>query len=612
MGAHTDTSIPRFTVTGVIAGGFFIFFALSAFFSFFMNASDAIKAHLKENGAEAVAAMERGAERGHGDISLSIRAFGPSFVENATGRGTPFLLEVLGIGLIICLSQAYHYPVKRFFRNKRRGEPIPPPLEAAARERLSHSPIVLGVFLPAAMIAFEFLMIGAISGGLGRREIAADQLRLIAPKILLAAMAGLFMYLWQRHRVQSRFLRHAYSKRELTERMPPGRRNSIRGTLALVSFLTAILPAAVSVSLIASGFSVVDSSRKLTAQELDLLFGQSRSSSDRAGSARAGSDIDWTAFLGDLKAAGLPGLPLLYFDTLESWRLVIGMAIGLSIVLGYAAAIVRWVSSDFILPLEELSSSMQRLSLEDSTEPSPVTTTNELGDLALGFNAMLKGLEERNRLKGLFGQYLTREVSEAILAGRLNLDGDRYQATVMFTDIRNFTAMSESMDPGDVFRFLNGYFDTMIEAIMSKGGFIDKFIGDGILSVFGLPVRGEDHARLAVEAAMEMRGRLEALNRERRAASLDPIAIGSGIHTGPVIAGNVGNEKRAQFTVIGDTVNLASRLEGLNKRFASSIILSDSTWAALPEELRERGSFERLSDVEVRGKKEPLTLYKAC
>lgn len=609
MRTKKGKSIPRFGVTGVIAGGFFIFIALSAFFSFFMNASDAIKAHLRDNGAEAVAAIERGAKQGRGELELTLKAYAPPGAKGPTDHGMPFLMEVAGIALIICLSQAYHYPVRRFFRDKRRGEPTPVRLAAAARERLSHSPVVLGVFLPAAMILFEFAMIGALGGGFGQRQAAADQLRLIAPKILLAAMAGLFMYLWQRHRVQTLFLRHAYSKAELSERMPPGRRNSIRGTLALVSILTAVLPAAVSVSLIASGFSVAASARDLSSDELALLFGQPRAAA--AGAPPAGQRVDWAAFLGEMRAAGMPQLPLLYFDTLESWRLVIGMAIGLSIVLGYAAAISRWVSSDFILPLEELRGTMRRLGQDETAEPTPVTTTNELGELALGFNAMLKGLDERNRLKGLFGQYLTREVSEAILAGRLSLDGDRYQATVMFTDIRNFTAMSEAMAPEDVFRFLNGYFDTMIEAIMSKGGFIDKFIGDGILSVFGLPVRGDDHARLAVEAALEMRGRLEALNGERLAAGLGPIAIGSGIHTGPVIAGNVGNEKRAQFTVIGDTVNLASRLEGLNKRYASSIILSDSTWAALPGELRQRGAFERLSDVEVRGKKEPLTLYKA-
>jgi class 3 adenylate cyclase len=469
MARHKKNPIPRFSVTGVIAGGFFIFFALSAFFSTFMSASDTIKQHIMNGGVKAIAVInhERGEESGQIVIEAELENQEPPFFKNRLGQGMPVALEAIGIILIICLSQAYHYPVKSFFRKKRRGQNIPAMLEAVARRRLSRSPLVLGLCLPLAMTVFEFIMVGILKEGFAEHAMAGAQLKLMASKTLLAAMAGLFMFLWQRHRVQTVFLKCAYSKQELSERMPPGRKGSIRGTLALLSVLTAVLPAAVIISLVLSGFSVIDSSRELSADEI------------------------------------------------------------------------------------------------------------------------------------------------AILDGRLNLDGDRYLATVMFTDIRNFTAMSESMSPEEVFRFLNGYLDAMIEVIMSKGGFIDKFIGDGILSVFGLPVRGEDHARLAVETALEMRDRLDSLNADRKAAGLDPIAIGSGIHTGPVIAGNVGNEKRVQFTVIGDTVNLASRLEGLNKRFASSIILSDATWSALPEDMRSRDEFVRLSDVEVRGKKDPLTLYKA-
>lgn len=252
---------------------------------------------------------------------------------------------------------------------------------------------------------------------------------------------------------------------------------------------------------------------------------------------------------------------------------------------------------------------MKRVEDGHAVAPLPVMTSNEVGQLTLGFNRMMKGLDERDRIKGLFGQYLTTEVSQAILDGRVNLGGDRYDVTVLFTDIRDFTALAERLSPEDVFAFLNQYLDAMIEVLVARGGFIDKFLGDGILTVFGLPVRSDTHAEAAFLAARDMQARLADLNAQRVAAGQVPIAIGSGLHSGPVIAGNVGSSRKLQFTVIGDTVNLASRIEGLNRTWSSSVTLSAETWSQLPPDLQAL-PFVVEENVEIRGKKDPVTLYR--
>jgi adenylate cyclase len=163
-------------------------------------------------------------------------------------------------------------------------------------------------------------------------------------------------------------------------------------------------------------------------------------------------------------------------------------------------------------------------------------------------------------------------------AGGVPLDGESREVTVMFSDLRGFTHYSQGRDPQRVVGELNEYFDLMVDCALRHGGMVNKYIGDGMLVLFGAPVPHPDHARRAVTCAQEMVALMDVLNERRRAAGLEPWRIGIGIHTGEVVVGFVGaRDKKMEYTANGDTVNVASRIEGLNKTFHTMILLSEAT-----------------------------------
>jgi len=188
----------------------------------------------------------------------------------------------------------------------------------------------------------------------------------------------------------------------------------------------------------------------------------------------------------------------------------------------------------------------------------------------------------------------------------INLAGEKRELTIFFSDVRNFTTITEQSDPIELIALLNEYLTAMTEIIFKHDGIVDKFIGDGILAYWGAFTPGKNHALLAAKASLEMTRRLEELNREWQSVGRQPISIGIGLNTGEVIFGNVGSGKKVEFTVIGDAVNLASRLEGLNKQFGTSIIISESTRSRLGDAAVVRP----LGGVQVKGKTVETQVYE--
>src|SRR5207302_4380238 len=168
----------------------------------------------------------------------------------------------------------------------------------------------------------------------------------------------------------------------------------------------------------------------------------------------------------------------------------------------------------------------------------------ELADLAENFNAMVAGLKERDQLKDTFGRYVTRQIAEHLMSGKVTLGGELVPVTVLFSDIRSFTTISERMEPRALLAFLNEYFSGMVESVMLHHGVVDKFIGDAIMAVFGAPVPHPDDPLHAIKAALEMRERLKKINVIFREKGLPEIRSGIGIHCGQVVAGNMGHEQR--------------------------------------------------------------------
>jgi adenylate cyclase len=218
---------------------------------------------------------------------------------------------------------------------------------------------------------------------------------------------------------------------------------------------------------------------------------------------------------------------------------------------------------------------------------------------------MIKGLKDRDFIKDTFGRYVSKQVAEAILNGRLELGGERKRATVLISDIRNFTAISEKFPPEEVVDFLNEYFSEMVSVVIKYEGTLDKFIGDALLAVFGAPIAHPDDAKRAVFAALEMQEKLKEFNKKRVKKGKNEIRIGIAVHTGNLVAGNIGSEVRMEYTVIGDTVNLTSRLEPLNKQFGTQILISESTYSEVKDDIEVR----EIPAVELRGKEEKVKIY---
>ncbi|WOH54231.1 adenylate/guanylate cyclase domain-containing protein [Bradyrhizobium sp. sBnM-33] len=219
------------------------------------------------------------------------------------------------------------------------------------------------------------------------------------------------------------------------------------------------------------------------------------------------------------------------------------------------------------------------------------------------FEASIKAATARDRITNLFGQHVSPQVVERLMAEGAKTDSDIRRVAVMFVDFRSFTAGARTRAPQEVVDRLDGAFAVLVDILDRHGGIVNKFLGDGFLALFGAPLEAPDPAHRAVAAAREM---LEANGRVNEATSW-PLRIGIGIHLGEVVAGNIGSPRRKEYTVIGDTVNFASRLEALNKDFNSQFLISEAVREALGEACRDAVS---LGEVEVRGYERPMAVWR--
>lgn len=257
-------------------------------------------------------------------------------------------------------------------------------------------------------------------------------------------------------------------------------------------------------------------------------------------------------------------------------------------------------------PLETLAELTSEVARGNFAVKAAVHTRDEVGQLGRAFNQMIDGLLERDRVKNMFSKFHGSSVTEDLLKGDLQLGGSKKTVTVFFSDIRDFTKFSEGHTPEEVVEMLNEYFQIMVKIINEHGGVVDKFIGDAIMAVWGAPQAHERDPQNAVKACLEMRKALEKLNEARIGRGKTPIRIGMGLHRGEAISGTIGSSERMEYTVIGDTVNQASRIEASTKTFGSDLLLSEG----LAEIAKLDFILENAGSVEVKGKSEPLKLFK--
>lgn len=213
--------------------------------------------------------------------------------------------------------------------------------------------------------------------------------------------------------------------------------------------------------------------------------------------------------------------------------------------------------------------------------------------------------EQLEHLQRAFHRFVPRDVVEDIIQRGVTTSGERRLVTVLFADLVDFTALSERSEPERVVRLLNGYFQAMASAVAEHGGYVSKFMGDGVLALFGAPEPNPWHALDAVEAALAMRAAMVRYNAELEARGLAPLRLCIGIHSGPVVAGIVGSAELVEYTAIGDVVNTAARIEALTRRMDADILVSADVRAALSDLYLVR----EMPPADVKGKSEAIVTY---
>jgi adenylate cyclase len=281
-------------------------------------------------------------------------------------------------------------------------------------------------------------------------------------------------------------------------------------------------------------------------------------------------------------------------------RLMALIGIGaLSIALGVGVAVAHGVTA----PIVTLVAGMREVLKGNLEHRVAVTRHDEIGFLATSFNEMTGGLAERARIRAVIDKVVSPEVAHELLARGLALGGELREVTVLFADLRDSTALGERLTPTALLELLNAFLSRMAGAIEKERGIVDKYVGDEIMAVFGAPLDLPDHAVRAVSSALGMIEALRALNADRAPAA--PLRMGIGIATGTVIAGNVGSSERMNYTVLGDVVNLAARLQGLTKDHDVALLMNEATQAGVQGRFATRD----LGTVTVRGRAAPTTLH---
>ena len=232
----------------------------------------------------------------------------------------------------------------------------------------------------------------------------------------------------------------------------------------------------------------------------------------------------------------------------------------------------------------------------------PVVSNDEIGLLTSEFNSMIQGLRELEFIRDTFGKYISKNIAELIIEKKINLDGELRLVTILSTDIEGYTSISEKLSPKESLSMLSAYFTDLITVINNYGGIVNKFIGDAVFALFNVPFEDPTHAQNAVISALE----IQKITTEKEYLKGMKLKTRIGINTGIVVAGNIGSLDRYDYTVIGDEVNIATRLEELNKKFDSQVLIGHNTY----ELVKNKFECESMGTHYLKGKSCPIEVYR--
>jgi len=506
------------------------------------------------------------------------------------GKSVSLLFRMMLFSLL--LGFAFNAPFQRFFRLKRKNKPPSEALLNFCRKWLLYVPIInsgilaLGFIITLTIIGFQ-VFYNAIDSEASKQFYR--QFFFIAT--FASFLSVFFMYFWFRFRVRFKYLEIVYDSVSLYKSPINKPKNHLIHRLWVNSIMTTLLPLVIVIFYISFSISNIHTSfdHSPSSDQAKVLFGKYL------------PIIDQTEMLYNSN--------LFYVNAIDSILMFVGIFSGILISIIYLFFFVSWTNKSIIIPVSEIIKKMQQTGEQELGQLTIVRTTDEFGELAMGYNEMASRIT--NNIKQLQQNTMANQrfvpVQFLHLLGKQSITevkvGDQIQKimTVLFVDIKSFTSLSEQLSPKENFDFLNSYLQHMEPIIHKHHGFIDKFIGDSIMALF------EECPEHAIDAAREMQNCLKTFNLQLIDQGKQPIETGTGIHTGSLILGMVGGEGRMEGTVVSDAVNLASRLEGLTRIFGEKIIISETTYNYL--EHKNKYQITYLDEVTVKGRLKTVKIY---
>lgn len=508
-----------------------------------------------------------------------------------------FVFRALLISFL--LGWIFNLPFKRYFNKKRKGKKITPKLYRITKKWILKTPLINALILGGGLFASLGHSFFQLTAADFFDEVSQNMYRqYLYISVIATILVTLLIFFWQRHRVHLKYLEHVYTLDELSVPIFKGKRGRIRNRLLVSNLMTSLLPLTIVMLYIFLSVTQLKNLdiEQVTPEQVKLLFGAETSIFETADEFSYEDLLDYPF--------------MIYVNAWNSMFMFFGIFSGILIATLYLILFVKWTTTGIVRPVNELLEHMQRTGKGKQDEFAIIRTNDEIGALGEGYNYMTRRIKDYidniSKLNETYFRFVPKQFLEILgkkeIAEIAHGDQIEKEMTVLFTDIRSFTEISESMTPKENFDFINMYLAYMEPVIGKNNGFIDKYIGDSIMALF--PYDAQD----AINASIEMRIKLAEFNQVITQFDKEPINSGIGIHTGNLMLGIVGGENRLDGTVISDAVNLAARLEGLTKIYGGSVIISEDTLT----KLRESGNYEYrfLDVVKVKGKKKAVYIFE--
>jgi class 3 adenylate cyclase len=531
-------------------------------------------------------------------VSLQGKGIEPDIGESRQiSRAFNLLFNLLLISFF--LGFIFNLPFKRYFSRIRKGRTVSPKLFKFCKKYLLKSPLINAGILGISFVVVHGFMFYSLYLS---NEVTTDLeesrfINFFYISLIASVLSLIFIYYWEKHRVHIRYIHHIYTEEELRRRIFNLKVGRIRNRMIMAAMVTTLLPLTIVILYLFLSITNLEDLKIVTYddEQKRILFGDYSFFNDMF------TDDD-----GVFKAPS----SMFYINAINSFVMFIGIYGSIFIVFIYIIFFVKWTTQDLVHPVKELLANMRKTGQGELNNYGIVRTNDEIGELTEGYNDMSQKLGEYiqniSHMTEAYSRFVPKQFLD-FLGKKSYVDiklGDQVQKemTVMFSDIRSFTEISEQMTPKENFDFINYYLGYMEPVIRNNNGFIDKYIGDSIMALFG--VSAED----AINAAIEMRIKLSQFNQVMDQFGKPIVESGIGIHSGTLMLGIVGGEGRMDSTVISDAVNLAARLEGLTKIYGSAIIISQDTLISLNNPSHYHYRF--LDIVKVKGKSEAVYIFE--